>query len=279
MRSSIGMIFDWHADPPGWRVPQPPPTAQDTNDDRRCAVREAAEVQNEREPSGPGGNGNGAADAGRRMGGDPQLDGEEGTSETQTNLEPSRPSPKAICEAMAEKGDLLGLLGCLQGDARHLVHLHGHDWLSRCIYTKARDHDLPGLIEAAFSTIIGLGTFLMLRTHLYIQARLKEAEEYGGNALSNLPTDLTRDGWIERAEHQALFIAEMSSVWARVRHVSGMDNEKGKPSKPRRRTRPSAPVGANRGQANCRPAPAGDLWRRLRSLPPERFEGLERPVS
>jgi len=156
------------------------------------------------------------------------------------------PTPLQQCEAMVEQGDLQGLLDHLQSKMTHLLHL-SPDLLARCIRRKAR-LDLSALTEDAFASILSLGLLLLLRTKLFIESRLQECEAHGAHALSQLPRDLLAEGWLERAERQARFVAEMASLRARTRHVSGLDDETRRSNR-RRRRRPGSAVGEDRGEA------------------------------
>ena len=134
------------------------------------------------------------------------------------------PSPRRICEDLANKGDLLGLLNYLEDEANDEVLHAALPLIDRCTRQKAKT-DLPGLVEEVFARIVGMTTFLLVRVQLYIGARLRECERYGAHGLSKLPADLLDDGWLDRAERLSRFVMEAATIRARVKHVARLNNE------------------------------------------------------
>lgn len=177
----------------------------------------------------------------------------------QPTAEPERrgPTPAERCEAMAAQGDLLGLLDYLETQANPILLHESLGTIARCIRVRARD-DLSGLSEDAFARILGMAILLLTKVQLFIMTRLQEAERMGAHTLSQLPKDVTEDGWLERTERLSRFVAEMAATRARVRHLNGMSDDATRSRRSRRRSRSAATLAKHRGQAAGSEGPSGN---------------------
>ena len=197
----------------------------------------------------------------------------------QPTTDPERrgPTPAQHCEAMAAKGDLLGLLDYLETEANPVLLHESLGTISRCIRVRARE-DISGLCEDAFARILGMAVLLLSKVQLFITTRLKEAEHMGAHTLSQLPRDVTEDGWLERCERLSRFIAEMAADRARVRHLDGMNDDANKSRRPQRRSRSAAALAGDRSQAPHRKGPSrkGRVCRQAAAL--GRGNGVGRPL-
>lgn len=169
------------------------------------------------------------------------------------------PTPAKRCEAMAVKGDLLGLLDFLETQANPILLHESLGTIGRCIRVRACE-DLSGLSEDAFARILGMAILLLTKVQLFIMTRLQEAEQMGAHTLSQLPKDITDDGWLERMERLSRFVAEMAATRARVRHLNGLSDDSIRSRRSRRRSRSAATLAKDRDQAAGGKGPSGNGW-------------------
>ena len=104
-------------------------------------------------------------------------------------------------------------------------------------------YDPAGLSDDLLVRIIGLAGVIQARIHAYIERRLRRAD----NPDVILPADLVREEWITRSEKIARFIAEMSTIRARINHVVSLGVDT-----PRR----AAPISNRRGAGCVEPDPS-----------------------
>ena len=165
------------------------------------------------------------------------------------------PTPAEHCEAMATQGDVLGLLDYLETQANPIILHESLSSVARCIRIRARE-DLSELCEDAFARILGMAVLLLTKVQLFIMTRLREAERMGAHTLSQLPKDVTEDGWLERMERLSRFVADMAATRARVKHLNGLSDDTTRSKRPRRRSRSAAALADDRGQAAGRKEPS-----------------------
>ncbi len=175
----------------------------------------------------------------------------------QPTAEPERrgPTPAKRCEAMAARGDLLGLLDFLETEANPILLHESLGVIARCIRVRGREN-LSGLCEDAFARILGMAILLLAKVQLFIATRLQEAERMGSHTLSQLPKDVTDEGWLERMERLSRFVADMAATRARVKHLNGLSDDTTRSKRPRRRSRSAAALADDRGQAAGRKEPS-----------------------
>lgn len=139
-----------------------------------------------------------------------------------------------------EEGDLQGLLDWIRAGPVSMFPPDTMDVLARTI-RKLEAGDRRGLVEAAFGEIIGFATLLFIRYRTHAQDSF-ERQSMLGHQLLDFPYEVEKDGWLQRCERVARFIAEMSSVYSRVQHVGEMVR-----GKARRKSAPAAwqPLGSD----------------------------------
>lgn len=167
---------------------------------------------------------------------------------TQSGPKHEVPSPQQICQELADRGDVLGLLDYLEDEANGSVLQSSMALLGRCIRERART-DVSRLTEDAFGRIIGLAVLLLARVQLYITARFKDCESSGAGMLSRFPADLVDEGWLDRAERLSRFIAEMASTRARIQHVTRLNDERRRIKLYPNWLEPSSPMDSDRIEA------------------------------
>ncbi len=164
------------------------------------------------------------------------------------------PGPRAVCEGLADRGELLALLNHLEDEANATLLPTALPLINRCIRRRAQDH-LSGLTEDLFARVLGLAALLLIKVQLYISTRLNECGDHGALTLSKLPADLIDEGWLDRAERLARFIGEVATTRSRIRHVDRLnvqhDSRNGFPG----RSSAAATVAQSRTEAAAGEAP------------------------
>ena len=197
--------------------------------------------------------------------------------EPTTQSERSGPTPPERCAAMAAQGDLLALLDFLETEASPALLHSSLGMIGRCIRTRARK-DLSALSEDLLTRIIGMAGLLLIKVQLYVATRLQEAEQAGAHALSQLPRDITEEGWLDRLERLSRFVGEMAATAARVRHLNGLCDDADRSKRSRRRSRSSATLADDRGQAAARQGPSDNGGVRRPGPTAVRFDRLASPL-
>ncbi|MFH1747701.1 MAG: hypothetical protein ABIG44_11745 [Planctomycetota bacterium] len=181
------------------------------------------------------------------------------------------------CDQLAAQGDLLGLLDYLETRDNPALLRESLGMISRCIRVRAQT-DVSGLCEDAFARILGMAVLLLTKVQLYIETRLREDVRVDGHTLSQIPRDLTEDGWLERMERLSRFVAEMATTRARVRHLNGLGDETTGSKRRKRRSRAAPTLAADRGQTAGGQGPSGNGRVRRQAAAPEQHDSLGSPV-
>ncbi len=82
-----------------------------------------------------------------------------------------RPGFTHTCQALAEKGDVLGVLTLMRSRPAEVWPMDIMDHLAKAIRKLAKN-DLAALIDVALGEIIGLATVLAVRCQLHVEQRL-----------------------------------------------------------------------------------------------------------
>lgn len=127
------------------------------------------------------------------------------------------PDPK---RKLIESGDVLSLLAWFR--SRSVLNLPpaAMDDLATAIRNLER-RDVDGLVEVAYTEIIGLTTLLLIRYQLHIEKRLAESDPSGVS--THMPHDLISEDWIGRVERTTRFLMEITTTRERVRHVARLN--------------------------------------------------------
>lgn len=143
--------------------------------------------------------------------------GEDAATPTAAADDTAAPSIRQIREDLVARGDLLALLEQIEASPAWNRTAAALDQVTRCVRQLACDN-LDGLNDAVFAIILGTANTLLVRCRLVISEELGKHDACGGGS-ADLPPELVEQGWLERFERLAKFVAEMASVRARLQHL------------------------------------------------------------
>ena len=172
-------------------------------------------------------------------------------------LEPNAPRPSATWSQLTTDGaPPPALLAWLRATPPYEWPMTCLQDLGRSIRQLAAD-DTAAVVDFTFAELLAFSSLMLLRCQLHVEKRLADCDAYPGDR-THLPVDLEQEGWLARIERIARFVSELSATWARVRHVSQLNEG----NSPRTEKSPGVcngtPLAGDRGQAHAGQRSAGN---------------------